>query len=63
MHFKSDLSFRENIYIQPFDVSDQALIRGHISYEDRQKVFTLHQERIEDYMLVYTIDEAGQCEE
>lgn len=63
LHFKRDLSFRENLYIEPFDVSEDIIIKGHINHDAKQKVFTLHQERIEDYMLVYTIDELGQCEE
>lgn len=62
IHFRKDLSFRKNIYIAPFDPAGDTLINGYIIHEGQRRQFTIHQEYIEDYILVYTIDETGQCE-
>ena len=56
LHGKRDLSFRENIRIFPFKFKGKGSISGEISTLGFQRTYTIYYETIENYILVYTID-------
>lgn len=58
-----NLSFSEHIYIHPFRLNQDTIVHGEIRYDSRNRHFALSYERIEDYMLVYSVDENEQCED
>lgn len=57
LYGKRDLMFREHIRIFPFQFEGKGCIFGEIGHVGQQKTYSIHYERIEDYLLVYTIDQ------
>ncbi len=51
------ISFKDHIHIYPFDIDRDTKIRGRISYRGREKKLNLSREKIENYVLVYTVDD------
>ena len=54
---KKELSFKENIFIDPFEFEDAGTIKGRIKKGGYIKYFTLSYEKIQDYILVYVLEE------
>jgi len=53
---KKELSFRENIFIEPFNQSNSGNIVGHINTKHFNIELNLCYEKIADYLLVYVND-------
>ncbi|MGM0648177.1 MAG: 4'-phosphopantetheinyl transferase family protein [Bacteroidota bacterium] len=51
------ISLREHIYVSPFDVFKDNIINANLNYLHYQRQYKLHFERIDDYLLVYSVDE------
>jgi len=56
LYGKRNLLFQENIFLEPFVYSGNGIIKGAIKIKNFKQKFNLHYEKIEDYMLVYTVD-------
>jgi 4'-phosphopantetheinyl transferase len=54
-----EVEFAKHLYIHPFELSFPGLLKGEIRLETFQKKYSLHYEKLEDYMLVYTLEELG----
>jgi 4'-phosphopantetheinyl transferase len=62
-----EVEFAKHLYIHPFDLSFRGKLTGEIRFspqaggtrETFQKKFSLHYEKLEDYMLVYILEELG----
>ena len=52
---KGNVDFRTNLFIEPFEVAERGVLRGHIRKEDCQEIVLLNYEKIEEYYLVYTL--------
>lgn len=57
LYGKRDLLFREHIRVFPFQFEGKGCIHGEISGMGHQKSYAIHYETIEDYLLVYTVDQ------
>ncbi len=57
LYGKRDLLFRENFRIFPFEFQQEGTITGEISCDDFHKEYPLHYQTIENYILVYAIDQ------
>ncbi len=53
---KGDVDFRENLFIEPFTSGDDGELKGHIFKEDGERNIRLRYEKLDDYMLVYTLN-------
>jgi 4'-phosphopantetheinyl transferase len=53
---KKDLSFKEQLLIEPFVAGDEGSLRGHIRTGSFNFALTLRYEKIGEYMLVYVND-------
>lgn len=56
LYGKRDLLFRENIRIFPFRFQGQGTFYGEIYMPGFKKIFTLYYQTIDNYILVYAID-------
>ena len=57
MYGKGNLLFIENLPIEPFNYSPSGgKITGNILLENRKFQFTLHYQKLQEYMLVYVVD-------
>jgi phosphopantetheinyl transferase len=56
LYGKKNLLFIENILLDPFVYSGSGDITGTIKTTEFNQKFNLHYEKIQDYMLVYTLD-------
>ena len=56
------ISLRKHIYIHPFDILNDNTIYGEIRHESLNCQLKITFERIEDYMLVYSVDKTRECE-
>lgn len=57
LYGKKNLNFKKNINIYPFKLnSKKASIKGEIINNELRKIYTIHYERIDEYMLVYVVD-------
>jgi 4'-phosphopantetheinyl transferase len=54
-----EVEFAKHLYVHPFDLSFPGKLTGEIRLEKFQKKFNLHYEKLEDYMLVYILEELG----
>lgn len=52
-----EVEFAKHLYVHPFELKQQGRLVGAINLESFQKKFNLHYEKLEDYMLVYVLDE------
>lgn len=57
LYGKKELAFKENILIDPFEFMDTGTIKGRITKGGFIKYFTLSYEKIQDYILVYVLEE------
>lgn len=55
LYGERNLLFQEEMYLQPFDYKGQGSFNGEIKTEKFRKEFVLYYEKLNDYMLVYTI--------
>jgi 4'-phosphopantetheinyl transferase len=56
LHGRRDILFKEHIYIAPFNPQKEGLIYGTIKNDDGEKMYTVHYQIIEDYILSYAVD-------
>lgn len=54
-----EVEFAKHLYIHPFALGASDIITGEVNLERFQKKFSLHYEKLEDYMLVYILEELG----
>lgn len=54
-----EVEFIKHLYVQPFELKTEGLLVGEIRLESFNKKLSLHYEKLEDYMLVYSIEELG----
>ena len=52
-----EVEFARNLYIHPFELHYEGILSGEIRMETFQKKAELHYEKLEDYMLVYVLNE------
>ena len=52
---ENDISFKDNISIQPFEIAQQTAI-AEVQINNKTKSFKMYFEGIENYTLVYVID-------
>lgn len=57
------ISLRKHIYIHPFDLQNTNVIYGEIRHENLNCLLKITVERIEDYMLVYSVDKTRECDQ
>lgn len=62
MQTLGSISIRQHIYIHPFNIENDDVIYGEIIHRDLNCRVTLTFERIENYMLVYSVDKSRNCE-
>jgi 4'-phosphopantetheinyl transferase len=55
LYGERNLLFQENILLQPFNFAEKGEFTGEINTGKFQKEYTIHYEKLNDYMLVYTI--------
>jgi 4'-phosphopantetheinyl transferase len=56
LHGKRDILFKDHIYIAPFAPQKEGLIYGTIKADDGEKMYTVHYQIIDDYILSYAVD-------
>lgn len=56
LHGKRDILFKDHIYIAPFAPQKEGLIYGTIKNDDGEKMYTVHYQIIDDYILSYAVD-------
>lgn len=52
-----EIEFAKHLFVHPFDLNKEGKILGEINLDSFRKKFNLHYEKLDDYMLVYLIDE------
>lgn len=52
-----EVEFIKHLHVQPFELKTKGSLTGEINLESFEKKFNLHYEKLEDYMLVYVLDE------
>lgn len=52
-----EVEFAKHLFIAPFELQSQGLLVGAINLDSFRKKFNLHYEKLEDYMLVYVLNE------
>lgn len=52
-----EVEFAKHLFVYPFELQPQGQLVGAINLESFRKKFNLHYEKLEDYMLVYVLDE------
>ncbi|MBP7809946.1 MAG: 4'-phosphopantetheinyl transferase superfamily protein [Bacteroidia bacterium] len=52
-----EVEFAKHLYVNPFELKAVGELIGEINLESFRKKFNLHYEKLEDYMLVYVLDE------
>ena len=55
LYGERNLLFQEHIHIHPFDYKGKGVFTGEINTGKFQKEYILHYEKLNDYMLVYTM--------
>jgi len=56
LYGKRALHFKENLLIEPFEYKGKGVINGCISIGKMKETYSLHYEKISDYMLVYVLE-------
>jgi phosphopantetheinyl transferase len=57
LYGKKEVDFIAHLYIHPFEKNASGSLTGEINLTSFRKKIKLHYEKIEDYMLVYTLNE------
>jgi len=52
-----EVEFAKHLFVHFFDLNKEGKILGEINLDSFRKKFNLHYEKLDDYMLVYIIDE------
>lgn len=52
-----EVEFAKHLNVHPFELKAEGMLVGEINLESFRKKFNLHYEKLEDYMLVYVLDE------
>lgn len=52
-----EVEFIKHLHVQPFELKTKGTLTGEIDLESFRKKFNLHYEKLEDYMLVYVLNE------
>lgn len=60
---KRTLHFKENLLIEPFEYKGKGVINGSISTSEIKETYSLHYEKISDYMLVYVLEKKRDIKE
>ncbi len=55
LYGKKDLSFRDNLLIQPYEYRDKGRIKVHINYPDYQDLTSLQYERVENTVICHSL--------
>lgn len=55
LYGKRGLHFKENLLIEPFEYKEKGIITGNLSTGKMMEKYSLHYEKIGDYMLVYVL--------
>lgn len=55
LYGERNLLFQENIFLNPFEYNEKGAFTGEINAGKFRKEYTLHYEKLNDYMLVYTV--------
>jgi 4'-phosphopantetheinyl transferase len=55
LYGERNLLFQEHLHLQPFDYNGQGSFIGEIDTGKFQREFLIHYEKLNDYMLVYTV--------
>lgn len=56
LHGKRDILFKDHIYVAPFAPEKEGLVYGTIKSDDGEKMYTVHYQLFEDYVLSYAVD-------
>ena len=59
LHSFKEVEFIKHLFIHPFELKTQGRLVGEIRLESFNKKLRLHYEKLEDYMLVYILEEIG----
>lgn len=54
---RKEVEFAKHLFVHPFELKAQGLLLGEIRLESFNKKLRLHYEKLEDYMLVYILEE------
>jgi len=54
-----EIVFADHLFIHDFELKNQGLLTAEIRLETFHKKLSLHYEKLEDYMLVYVLEELG----
>jgi len=57
LYGKGELPFKEGILLESFNYDEQGSIKANLVVGNINKVYDVHYQKIEDYMLVYVTDE------
>ncbi len=52
-----EVEFAKHLFVHPFELNGTGTLTGEINLESFRKKFNLHYEKLEDYMLVYILNE------
>ncbi len=52
-----EVEFAKHLFVHPFQLNQEGALLGEINLDSFRKKFNLHYEKLDDYMLVYVIDE------
>jgi 4'-phosphopantetheinyl transferase len=52
-----EVEFAKHLFVHPFELRAAGTLAGELNLESFQKKFNLHYEKLEDYMLVYVLNE------
>lgn len=52
-----EVEFAKHLFVHPFELKPQGTLTGEINLESFRKKFNLHYEKLEDYILVYILNE------
>lgn len=55
LYGERNLLFQEHIHLNPFDYQEKGIFKGEINTGKFKKEFKIHYQKLDDYMLVYTV--------
>lgn len=56
---KGKINFKENIPLEPFDYQETGRVHGSIIKDDFRKKYEIFYEKMDEYMLVWTVDKSS----
>lgn len=59
LYSRKEVEFAKHLFVHPFELKAEGLLVGEIRMESFNKKLSLHYEKLEDYMLVYSLEEIG----